>query len=99
MANTAATAKKGVARRTRFAVQDGFGAFRGPAPGNTSETSPPLAGWKVRRLQSVDAPVSPEPLLTELAAAVIQDALIGRSGALHLARARRTHPLSWTPGR
>src|ERR1700720_2877944 len=74
-------AKKGVARRTRLTVHDGFGAFRGPAPGNTSETSPPLAGWKVRRLQSVDAPVSPEALLTELAAAVIEPAVVGRPGA------------------
>jgi hypothetical protein len=31
----------------------------------------------VRRLQSVDAPVSREPLLTELEAAVIEDGLVG----------------------
>src|SRR5258708_32733075 len=59
-------AKKGVARRTRLTVHDGFGAFRGRAAGNTSKTSPPLAGWKVRRLPSVPAAVSHEPFLAKV---------------------------------
>src|ERR1700694_3095779 len=66
MAKTAATATRGVSRRTSPRVHDGFGAVRGRAPGITSETSPPLAGWKVRRVQSVDAALPPRPPLTQV---------------------------------
>src|SRR6202158_2234788 len=50
---TGAMAAQGVARRTRLRVHTVL-SFRGWDPGDTPVTSPPLAGWKVRRFQSAD---------------------------------------------
>src|SRR6476660_5259594 len=65
MAMTAAMAKKGVARRTKPRVRNGFNSGLGRGPGNTFGPSPPLAGLEVRRRQSVDAGRAIRPLLTE----------------------------------
>src|SRR5579864_8963188 len=56
MPKMAATATKGVTRRTRPRLHGATGAS---GSGNTPETSPPLAGWKVRRMQSLAATLSP----------------------------------------
>src|SRR5207237_4844452 len=50
-AKTAASAANGVARRTRTPIRE---TDCGPVTGNTP-ASPPLAGWKVRRAQSLVA--------------------------------------------
>ena len=64
-AKTAASAANGVARRTRTDVHDAEPRCRGrtSAPGNTP-ASPPLAGWKVRRAQSLVANQARSAVLT-----------------------------------
>src|SRR5207244_11435880 len=60
-AKTAASAANGVARRTRTRALE---ADCGPEPGNTPKASPPLAGWKVRRAQSLVAHLAPSAALS-----------------------------------
>src|SRR4029077_5694735 len=63
-AKTAAIPTKGVARRTRLCVRNGTPSVRGRDPGNTLYASPPLAGWMVRRTQSLRAPGPARPPLS-----------------------------------
>src|SRR5256712_4400430 len=78
-AKTAAMPAKGVARRTRPRVRNGMTPSRGRFPGNTPIASPPLAGWKVRRTQSVraDRPARPHlrmPLSDEILVFLLSEA-------------------------
>src|SRR5438309_10946069 len=59
----AASAANGVARRTKTRVHE---TDSEPAPGNTPDASPPLAGWNVRRRQSVSTPGSASAPLKKL---------------------------------
>src|SRR2546428_6902235 len=60
----AASAANGVARRTKIRV---LKTDSEPAPGNTPDASPPLAGWKVRRRQSVSTEGDASAPLKEVA--------------------------------
>src|SRR5436853_6338725 len=62
----AASAANGVARRTKTRVPE---TDSEPAPGNTPDASPPLAGWKVRRRQSVSTDSDASAPLEEVAKA------------------------------
>jgi hypothetical protein len=61
-AKTAAIPTRGATRRAR--PRSELDTVRGEVSGNASETSPPLAGWKVRRWQSVPAHLSTAAVLS-----------------------------------
>src|SRR4029077_20492191 len=61
-ARMAAMATKGALRRTTTRVRE---AGCEPVPGNTPVASPPLAGWKVRRAQSLGALVRASAALND----------------------------------
>src|SRR5437879_12062861 len=88
----AASAANGVARRTKTRVPE---TDSEPAPGNTPDASPPLAGWKVRRRQSVSTDSDASAPLEEVANAPSPPQ--GSNQMARLARPQRARPAG--PGR